>query len=65
MQQRTHTGEKPFKCDAYDYTNKHYANFLRHKRTHTGEKPFKCNVCDYSAAQQSAGDASNSKNTHW
>jgi hypothetical protein len=48
---RTHTGEKPFKCDhpGCDYAASLSANLVRHKRTHTGEKPFKCDHpgCDY------------------
>lgn len=52
---RTHTGEKPFKCDhpGCDYAANVSGALVSHKRIHTGEKPFRCDVpgCCYAATQ--------------
>ncbi|KAJ4426048.1 hypothetical protein ANN_27675 [Periplaneta americana] len=37
---RTHTGEKPFKCDVCES-----GTLKNHIRIHTGEKPFVCGAC--------------------
>ena len=48
---RSHTGEKPFKCNKCDFACTQAENLVTHKRTHTGEKPYKCNECDFACAQ--------------
>ena len=60
---RSHTGERPYKCDQCEYAAVTSGNLKEHYRTHTGEKPFKCPHCDY--ACRARGNLNNHiKNRH-
>ena len=43
---RTHTGDKPYKCDIYGQMFSQNGDLQRHIRIHTGDKPYKCDICD-------------------
>jgi hypothetical protein len=51
---RTHTGEKPYKCDRCAYKCSLKGGLTLHMHTHTGEKPHKCdhNDCAYRCARK-------------
>ncbi|XP_056444988.1 zinc finger protein 782-like [Gadus chalcogrammus] len=42
---RTHSGEKPYKCDHRMKRFSHKGNLNKHVMTHSGEKPYKCDQC--------------------
>ena len=45
---RTHSGEKPFRCEHWIYSCTCAHVLKEHKLPHTGEKPHKCDQCSYS-----------------
>ena len=47
---KTHSGEKPNKCNQCDFATLEVNNLRMHLRTHSGEKSNKCNMCDYASA---------------
>ena len=47
-QKRTHSGEKPYKCDHCNHSCTQAGSLNVHKRKHSREKPFKCGQCNFS-----------------
>nr|XP_054920584.1 zinc finger protein ZFP2-like [Dermacentor andersoni] len=59
---RTHTDERPYKCQVCEKSFRHSCHLKIHNRTHTDERPHKCQICAKSFRQSSHLD--NHRRTH-